>query len=809
MTNPPTEQPGSSSPEAKSDENLDFIRAIVAEDVRQNRYGGRVVTRFPPEPNGFLHIGHAKSICLNYGIALDFGGVCNLRMDDTNPAAEDIQYVESIQRDVRWLGFDPSDKIFFASDYYERLYAYAVQLIEAGKAYVDSLNEEEIRAYRGTVMQPGRESPYRNRSVAENLDLFAQMRAGEFPDGAHVLRAKIDMSASNMKMRDPLLYRIRHAHHYRTGDYWRIYPMYDFAHPLSDAIEGVTHSICTLEFENNRDIYDWLMENTQENTQTPPRPHQYEFARLNLDYTVMSKRKLLQLVTEGHVNGWDDPRMPTLAGLRRRGVTPAAIRTFAKKIGVSKTNSRVELSLLEHTIRDDLNFRAPRVMAVLRPLKLVIDNYPAEQDAEEEEWLDASYWPRDVPKEGSRKVPFGRELYIERDDFMENPPADFYRLAPGREVRLRFAYIVKCVDVVKDPQTGEVVEVHCTYDPTTQGGVAVKGRRVQGTIHWVSAKHALPAEVRLYDQLFTTPNPDDLEEGKSFKDYLNPASKEVVTGAVVEPSIANDPAGTRYQFERLGYFVSDMQDSQPGRLVYNRIIGLRDSWAEKGSKGTEAPQVMSQAVPQSAPDPASNGSKGEPENRRSKTDVRDAIRSATPELVQRLKRYTEELGLTYEDADLLSSELELARFFEDALSVYDNAKSVANWVTNEVLRGAKGTPIAQLPIQGRQVGALAALVDQGEITSTMGKEVFAMMLRTGADPAQIIREQGFEPIRNASQLQPFVAKVIAANAEKVAQYRSGKVGLLGFFVGQVMRETQNRANAQMVQELVQQSLQSE
>ena len=796
-----TEQKTASVAEAKNDENLDFIRAIVAEDVRQNRYGGRVVTRFPPEPNGYLHIGHAKSITLNFGIALDFGGVCNLRFDDTNPATEDMKYVEAIQRDVRWLGYDWGENLFFASDYYERLYEYAVQLIKTGKAYVDSLSEEEIRAYRGTVNEPGRESPYRNRSVEENLDLFARMRAGEFPDGAHVLRGKIDMSAANMKMRDPLFYRIRHESHYRTGDAWCIYPLYDFAHPLSDAIEGVTHSLCTLEFENNRDIYEWLMENTQ----TPPWPHQYEFARLNLDYTILSKRKLLQLVNEGYVDGWDDPRMPTLAGMRRRGVTPEAIRTFCDKIGVSKTNSRVELSLLEHYIRDDLNYRAPRVMAVLRPLKLIIDNYPEGQEEE----LDASYWPRDVPKEGSRKVPFGRELYIEQDDFMENPPADYYRLAPGREVRLRFAYIVKCVDVVKDPQTGEILEVHCTYDPTTQGGVAAKGRRVQGTIHWVSAIQAVPATVRLYDRLFTVPNPDDLEEGKSFKDYLNPASLEVVPNAWIEPSVVNDPPGTRYQFERLGYFITDSEDSRPGHLLFNRIIELRDSWAAKGSKSTETPQAAPVSTP-SAPKSEPKGEpKSEPENRRSKTDVRDAVRAANPELAKRFTRYTEELELSFEDADLLSGDLELANFFEDALAAYDNAKSVANWVTNEVVREIKDRPIAQLLVTGRQIGALVALVDRGEITPAIGKEVFATMLRTGGDPAAIIREQGLEPMRSAEQVRPFVERVIAANAEKASQYRSGKTGLLGFFVGQVMRETQNRANPKTVQELVQQLLQSE
>jgi len=778
-----------------AEENLDFIRVIAADDVRHNRYGGRVVTRFPPEPNGFLHIGHAKSICLNFGVAMDFGGFCNLRMDDTNPATEDISYVEAIQRDVRWLGFEWGDRLYYASDYYEQLYGYAVQLIEGGKAYVDSLSEEEIRDYRGTVTEPGRESPYRSRTVEENLDLFARMRGGEYADGAHVLRAKIDMSAANMKMRDPLLYRIRHAHHYRTGNSWCIYPMYDFAHPLSDAIEGVTHSICTLEFENNREIYDWLMANTQK----APWPHQYEFARLNLDFTMMSKRKLLQLVTEGHVDGWDDPRMPTLAGLRRRGVRPEAIRTFSETIGVAKTNSRVEISLLDHCIRDDLNYVAPRVMAVLRPLKLIIDNYPEGQ----EEWLEVPYWPRDVPKEGSRSVPFCRELFIEQDDFMEFPPDDFYRLAPDREIRLRSAYVIKCVNVVKEPQTGKVVEVHCTYDPETKGGNAGKGRRVQ-TIHWVSARHALSVEVRLYELLFTIPNPDDLEEGKSFRDYLSPYSKQVLTPCYIEPSVASDPSGMRYQFERLGYFVSDLQDSRPGHLVYNRIIELRDSWVAK----RDAAEVV-QSTPATTTAKVTTATTGsEPENRRNKTEARDAVRASNPELLARLTRYSQELGLSYEEADFLSGDVALANFFEDALNAYDNPKSVANWVTNEVLREAKGRSLANLPVRGRQVGALAALVDRGDVTPAMAKQVFAIMMETGSDASQIIREQGMAPIRDSQELQAFVDKVIDANRVKVEQYRGGKSGLLGFFVGQVMRETQNRADPKLVQELVQASLAS-
>ncbi len=557
----------------------DFIRAMVAEDLRTNKYGGRVVTRFPPEPNGYLHIGHAKSCCLNFGIALENDGVCHLRFDDTNPETEEIKYVEAIKEDVRWLGFDWGDKLFHAADYFEKLYEYAVILIKRGKAYVDSLSEDEIREYRGTVLRPGVESPYRDRSVKENLDLFERMRAGEFKDGEHVLRAKIDMAAKNMLMRDPILYRIRHASHYRRGDDWCIYPMYDFTHCLSDAIEEITHSLCTLEFEINRELYDWALDNVGFEH---PRPAQTEFARLDLDYTILSKRKLIRLVEGGYVSGWDDPRMPTIAGLRRRGITPEAIRSFCDMIGVDKVNSRVDIAKLQYAIRNDLNQRAPRVLCVLRPLKVVITNYPEDQV----EWLDASYWPHDVPKQGSRKLPFSRESYIERDDFMQDPPKKYFRLAPGREVRLRHAYIIKCDEVVKDPETGEVTELRCTYDPETLHGPPADGRKVKGTIHWVSAAHALPAEVRLYDRLFQKADPDDVPEGQDFTANLNPESLLVLNGSLIEPSVADDPPGTRYQFERLGYFISDIVDSKPGALVFNRTVTLRDSWAKIAARDT-------------------------------------------------------------------------------------------------------------------------------------------------------------------------------------------------------------------------------
>jgi glutaminyl-tRNA synthetase len=545
----------------------DFIREIVAADLQSNKHGGRVVTRFPPEPNGHLHIGHAKSICLNFGIALENEGVCHLRFDDTNPTKEDVEYVESIKEDVHWLGFDWGDKMFYASDYFEQLYQYAVQLITEGKAYVDSLSADEVREHRGTLTEPGRDSPYRNRSSAENLDLFARMRAGEFEEGAHVLRARIDMASPNVNMRDPVIYRILHASHHRTGDKWCIYPMYDFAHCLSDSIEGITHSICTLEFEDHRPLYDWFLDELR----TPCHPQQIEFARLNLNYTVMSKRKLLALVEGGYVRGWDDPRMPTLAGLRRRGYTPEAIRSFCERVGVAKRNSTVDVAMLEHEIREDLNKRAPRVMAVLRPLRVIIDNYP---DGQVEE-LEAVNNPED-PSMGTRKVPFSRVLYIEQEDFREDPPKKFFRLAPGREVRLRYAYIIKCVGVVKDERSGEVVELHCTYDPQTRSGGSAEGRKVKATLHWVSAAHALSAEVRLYDHLFTTPDPGEAED---FTTVLNPNALESLTSCRVEPGLADAAHGNRYQFERQGYFCVD-PDSSPGRLVFNRTVSLKDAWAK-------------------------------------------------------------------------------------------------------------------------------------------------------------------------------------------------------------------------------------
>lgn len=562
-------EPGDGKEDTPS--SLNFIQERIAEDNRTGRFKGQVHTRFPPEPNGLLHIGHAKSICLNFGLAAQHkGGMCNLRFDDTNPTKEEAHYVQAIKEDVRWLGFDWDDREHYASDYFDQLFEWALQLVNAGKAYVCDLNGEEMREYRGTLNEPGRNSPFRERTVEENLDLFTRMKDGEFPDGARTLRAKIDMTSPNVNLRDPVMYRIMHAHHHRTGDKWCIYPMYDFTHGQSDSLEKITHSICTLEFENHRPLYDWYIE-----ALGIYHPQQIEFARLNLTYTVMSKRKLLQLVNEKYVSGWDDPRMPTICGLRRRGYTPEAVRNFCKEIGVSKFNSTIDVTVLENAVRADLNVKANRVMAVLRPLKVVIENYP-EGEVEE---LDAVNNPEDESA-GTRKIPFSRELYIEQDDFMEDAPKKFFRLAPGREVRLRYAFFLKCEDVIKDEKTGEVIELRCTYDPETRGGQAPDGRKVKGTIHWVSAQHATTAEVRMYDHLFNQPNPDDAPEGQDFTANLNPDSMEVLSNCQLEPSLATATPGSRFQFERLGYFCVDTVDSKPNAPVFNRTVTLRDTWAK-------------------------------------------------------------------------------------------------------------------------------------------------------------------------------------------------------------------------------------
>jgi len=548
---------------------LDFIRTIVEEDIKSKKHDGRIHTRFPPEPNGYLHIGHAKSICLNFGVAAEYKGLCNLRFDDTNPTKEEIEYVDSIKEDIGWLGFDWADREYYASDYYKQFYEFALRLIKKGKAFVCDLSQDEIRETRGTLTEPGTDSPFRNRPVEENLDIFKRMKSGEFPDGCRTLRARIDMASSNLNMRDPVIYRILRATHHRTNDTWCIYPMYDYAHPVSDSLEKITHSLCTLEFEDHRPIYDWFLEELD-----IFRSRQIEFARLNLTFTIMSKRKLLELVDHGSVSGWDDPRMPTISGLRRRGYSPAAIREFCKRIGLAKRESLVEISLLEYCLREDMNKHAPRVMAVLEPLKVIIDNYPEDRI----EWLDAENNPED-PSMGSRKIPFSRTVYIEQEDFREDPPKKFFRLAPGREIRLKHAYYIKCEKVVKDEKTGEIIELHCTYDPKSRGGWTNDGRKVRGTSHWVSAAHALPAEVRLYTHLFIKKDTGEVEDGKNFKDYINPESLDILRDCLVEPTLKDAETGTKYQFLRQGYFCVD-PDSSTDKLVFNRTVTLRDTWAK-------------------------------------------------------------------------------------------------------------------------------------------------------------------------------------------------------------------------------------
>ncbi|HYH80320.1 MAG TPA: glutamine--tRNA ligase/YqeY domain fusion protein, partial [Longimicrobium sp.] len=611
-------------------EGLDFIRTIVADDLREGKYP-TIVTRFPPEPNGYLHFGHAKSIVLNFGIAAETGGRCHLRFDDTNPETEDVHYVESIIDAVKWLGYDFGPHLYYAADYFDQMYAFAEFLVQNGHAYVDSASEEEIREARGTVNEPGRPTAFRDRTPGESLEMFRRMKAGEFPDGSHVLRGRIDLAAHNMLLRDPILYRIRHAHHYRTGDRWCIYPLYDYAHPIEDAIEGITHSFCTLEFDNNRALYDWVVDHWQDFVRslggTPARPHQYEFARGNVEYMVTSKRKLLELVKGGYVSGWDDPRMNTIAGLRRRGATPEALRAFWEAAGVAKAENLIEIGRLEHAIRDDLNHRAPRVLCVLHPLKVVITNYPER----ETEALDAPYWPHDVPNEGSRPLPFSRELFIDRDDFMESPPKGFFRLSPGGEVRLRYAYVIRCDEVVKD-DAGEIVELRCSYDPATRGGNAPEGRAVKGTIQWVSAAHGVRCEARLYDRLFTEPDPDAMEG--DFKDYINPTSLVRIADAVIEPSVRNDPPGSRYQFERVGYFCSDMVDSTAEALVFNRTVTLRDTWAKAHPAQPQQPAARKEKPKAPKPD-ASAESKPRP-----KPPAPDTPRS--PELEERRGRWEAE-----------------------------------------------------------------------------------------------------------------------------------------------------------------------
>jgi glutaminyl-tRNA synthetase len=784
--------------------SLDFVRAMVADDMRTGKYGGRVITRFPPEPNGYLHIGHAKAIVLNFGLAQEYGGRCHLRFDDTNPETEDVKYVESIQQDVRWLGYDWGEHLYFASDYFEQMYAFAEHLILQGLAYVDSSSEEEIREARGTVTQPGRPTADRNRSADESLDLFRRMRAGEFGNGAHVLRGRIDLDSTNMLMRDPVFYRIRHAHHYRRGDDWCIYPLYDYAHPIEDALECVTHSLCTLEFDNNRELYDWVVAHIprgEDGMVVPPESHpeQTEFARLALDYTVMSKRKLLQLVNDGHVSGWDDPRMPTIAGLRRRGVTPEAIRAFCELIGVAKTNSRVDIGKLEHTIRDDLNRRAPRVMCVLRPLRVVITNWT---DGRVEQ-LDAPYWPHDVPKQGMRPVPFSRELYIERDDFMEDPPSGFYRLAPGREVRLRYGYIIRCDDVIKD-DTGAIVELRCSYDPETKGG-NVEGRSVKGTIHWVSAAHAIPCEVRLYDRLFDVPDPE-ADADVDFRTRLNPESLVVERAALIEPSVASAEPGARFQFERVGFFIADAEDSRAGALVFNRTVAMKDTW-RRGRLDAAAPAARAQPGPSAGRPIRPKPDRTAAPTSSSASNLRPGgppARGAGLEAIR--ARYEREHGITAEQADVLTRDDAIAALYEDAVRATSAPPvTVAKWLVNELPREARENPAA-LRVDGSAIGELIDMVERDALSSSAAREVLAELVEQGGSPARIVDRRGLRQLSDAAALADVVAEVLAQHEAKAEEYRGGRTGLLGFFIGQVMARTGGRANPGMVRDLVQRSL---
>jgi glutaminyl-tRNA synthetase len=768
----------------------DFLRQIVAADTDSGRFGGSVVTRFPPEPNGYLHLGHVKSICLNFGIAADFGGRCHLRYDDTNPEKENEEYVLGMQEDIRWLGFDWGEHLYFASDYFGQMYDFAEVLINKGLAYVDSQSTEAIREGRGTVTESGVSSPDRERPVEENLDLFRRMRAGDFGDGAHVLRAKIDMGAANMIMRDPVLYRIRHAHHYRQGDDWCLYPLYDYAHCLEDALEGVTHSLCTLEFENNRALYDWVLDNVGFEE---PRSHQYEFAELVVEHAVLSKRRILPLVQAGVVSGWDDPRLSTVRGFRRRGVPPEALRRFIEMVGVARTHSTVDVAKFDFSIREVLNQSAPRVMAVLDPLRVVLTNYPEGTS----ETLDAPYYPHDVPLEGSRELPFGRELFIERSDFAEDPPKGFRRLRPGGEVRLRYGYVIRCDEVVRG-DGGEVLELRCTYDPETRSGSTGDGRKVQGTIHWVSAAHALDAEIRLYDRLFL--DAAEVEEDDAESDLLtlvNPGSLRCITGAKVEPSVADDAPDVRYQFERTGYFWRDPVDGVGDSLVFNRIVTLKDSWVKRGTVSVEKPK--------SQPKRGAGAGQGD---RPVVSDERASLRSTNAAMAARFERYQADWGVSAEHADLLTDSLATADFFEAAVAGHPNPTGLAAWMVTDLrgLLGARALP--ELPITGAALGRLVALVDSGRLTRRAGKDVLARLAADGGDPEALMTEMGLERVGDEDALQKAVETVLSAWPEKVEEYRAGKRNLIGLFVGEVMKATGGAADPQSVRKILTQHLEN-
>ena len=742
----------------------DFIRAIINEDLRTNKHGGKVVTRFPPEPNGFLHIGHAKSICLNFGLAKEYQGTCHLRFDDTDPVKEDTFFEDSIKEMVQWLGFDWGENLYHASDYFDTLYELALKLIKAGKAYVCSQSLEEMREYRGTVTEAGRSSPYRNRSVEENLDLFSRMKAGEYKDGEHVLRAKIDMASPNMKMRDPLLYRIRHVSHHMTGDKWCIYPLYDFTHCLSDSIEGITHSICTLEFENNRELYDWIINELD----MPEKPKQYEFARLNINATVMSKRKIQALVEGGYVVGWDDPRLHTLAGLRRRGYTPESIRNFCASVGIAKANSVVDMAQLEFAIRDDLNFKAPRVLAVLDPLKVTIKNYPEEKVEE----INASYYPEDVPKEGTRVLPFSREIYIEKSDFMEKPSKGFFRLSPGQEVRLRHAYIIRCEDVVRD-EKGDICELLCVYDEATAiGSNPSDGRRIKGTIQWVSVAHALKAEVRSYDRLFAVENPSD-----AFIEELNPQSLKQYPEAVVEPSLAGSEKEKHFQFERHGYFVTDREESTPSKLVFNKTVALKDSWSKK-------PPVVK--VDRKAKKEVKQGPETKPEY--------------APEVLQKAHTLEVAHAIAQDYALILALNEDLLQFFEQAVAVYSNAKGIANWVLNDIQRVLKESE--NIRITPAQIAQLVKFLDDELISSKIAKDVFALMLESGDAPEKIIEEKNLRQLSSEEEIVPLVQSILKENPEVVEQIKAGRDKRIGFLLGLCMKASGGRANPRVLNQIV-------
>ena len=768
----------------------DFLRQIIDQDLADGKYGERVVTRFPPEPNGYLHIGHAKSILLNFGISEEYGGQCHLRFDDTNPTTEEPEYVQAIQEDVRWLGFDWGEHLYHAADYFGQMYDHAEALIRKGKAYVDSRTEEAVRESRGTVTRPGTPSPDRDRSVEENLELFRRMRAGDFGDGEHVLRAKIDLASPNMLMRDPILYRIRHARHHRTGDEWCIYPLYDYAHCLGDAIEGVTHSLCTPEFANNRELYDWILD---EVGIEEPRPHQYEFGKGLLDYTITGKRKLLQLVGEGHVEGWDDPRMPTLAAFRRRGVPPEAVLGFWKMVGVARANARIDIGRLEYAIRDELNQTAPRVFAVLDPLKVILTDWPTGRVEE----LNAPYFPHDVPLEGSRRLDLPGELYIEREDFSEAPPAGFRRLVPGGEVRLRYGCIIRCEQVITDSD-GRVVELRCSHDSESWHGTAGKGRKVRGTIHWVSALHAVPCEIRLYDRLFSVSDPEAAAAARGetgdFTDFLNPESLRIRERALVEPSVLEDPRETRYQFERVGYFWRDPIDDLPDRPVFNRIVTLRDSWARMTSK-SEASEADEDGS--ARPTPVVPGRRP----------------TLAPEVRARAEEIRTRFGLSEVDAEILGKDPVRIDFLEAAVRAYpahdevsDAAVRLANWIINDLPRVQGGRALDELPFGPEQLASLVELVAEGVISSRAGGDVLEVLAQKGGEPREIVDRLDLGQMSEAEVLGPLIAEVLEAHSEKVREFRDGKQGLLGFFIGQVMGRTGGKADPEVTGELLRQRL---